>query len=52
MKKAINRWLEKLAKANKDNFGTERLDCCELGKKTNDPNPRKTNSISTNRVKK
>lgn len=49
MIKAINRWLEKLAKANKESYGNQRLDCCELGKKTNDPNPRKANSININK---
>lgn len=35
MKKAIKRWLEKLAKANKETFGNERLDCCNLNRNDN-----------------
>lgn len=35
MKKLIKGWLEKLEKANKENFGSGPLDCCELSKKTN-----------------
>ena len=33
MKNIIKRWLDKLAAANKETFGTERLDCCTVGKK-------------------
>lgn len=32
MIKLIKKWLEKLAKANKETFGDGRLDCCELNK--------------------
>lgn len=32
MKNIIKRWLEKLETANKENFGSERLDCCTVGK--------------------
>lgn len=30
MKNWIKRFLEKLAKANKESFGNERMDCCKL----------------------
>lgn len=30
MKKLIKNWLEKLAKANEESFGSGPLDCCEL----------------------
>lgn len=33
MKNIIKRWLERLAAANKESFGTERLDCCKVGRK-------------------
>lgn len=32
MKNMIKNWLEKLAKANEESFGSRRLDCCELNK--------------------
>ncbi|WP_353097132.1 LDCC motif putative metal-binding protein [Tissierella praeacuta] len=35
MKKLIRKWLNKLEEANKESFGSESLDCCHLGKKTN-----------------
>lgn len=35
MKNIIKRWLDKLAAANKESFGSEPLDCCKLGKTDN-----------------
>lgn len=37
MKNFIKEWLKRLESANKDNFGSEPLDCCTVGrdKKTN-----------------
>lgn len=32
MKNIIKKWLEKLGEANKESFGSERLDCCKLGR--------------------
>jgi len=32
MKKAIKKFLEKLAKENKKQYGNQKLDCCKLGK--------------------
>lgn len=29
----IKKWLDKLAAANKESFGTGRMDCCELNRK-------------------
>lgn len=44
MKKLIQKWLEKLAKANEKNLGSGPLDCCELNKddKVKSPNNKKT----------
>ncbi|CAH2212200.1 LDCC motif putative metal-binding protein [Tepidibacter aestuarii] len=33
MKKLFEKFLKKLEKANKENFGNGKLDCCELNKK-------------------
>lgn len=33
IKKAINKFLENLAKENKESFGDGKLDCCDLNKK-------------------
>ncbi|WP_313569198.1 LDCC motif putative metal-binding protein [Acetoanaerobium noterae] len=33
MKEKIKKWLDKLASANQETFGTERMDCCELNRK-------------------
>ena len=33
MKNIIKKWLDKLATANKENFGSEPLDCCKVGRK-------------------
>ncbi|NLL82385.1 MAG: hypothetical protein GX231_08780 [Tissierellia bacterium] len=35
MKNFIKRWLERLEKTNKENFGKEPLDCCSLGRQNN-----------------
>jgi hypothetical protein len=35
MRKLIKRYLEKLAEQNKKNFGSNRLDCCDLNKGKN-----------------
>lgn len=32
MKKWFKKFLERLANANKETFGNERLDCCKLGR--------------------
>jgi len=32
VKKAIARWLERLAKENKKQFGEGKLDCCKTGR--------------------
>jgi hypothetical protein len=29
-KSAISKWLSKLAKSNRENFGNQRLDCCKI----------------------
>ena len=39
MKNIIKNWLEKLAKANEESFGSGRLDCCELNKDNKSKNP-------------
>jgi len=44
MKNMIKNWLEKLAKANGESFGSGRLDCCELNKDS------KFNNKNTNKV--
>ncbi|MCF8308837.1 MAG: hypothetical protein K9I68_07515 [Bacteroidales bacterium] len=31
----VARWLDKMARANKESFGNQRLDCCELKSKQN-----------------
>lgn len=36
MKKSIKKFLDKLAKANKESFGNEKLDCCKVGRKKQD----------------
>lgn len=33
MKNIIKKWLDKLAAANKESFGSEPLDCCKVGRK-------------------
>lgn len=33
MKEKIKKWLDKLASANQETFGTGRMDCCELNRK-------------------
>ena len=35
IKTAINRYLESLAKENKELYGTGRMDCCNLNKTNN-----------------
>lgn len=42
MKNFIKRWLERLEKANKDNFGNEPLDCCTVGREKKSSNTMKT----------
>ena len=32
LKKRINEFIEKLAKANESEFGSKKLDCCQLNK--------------------
>lgn len=43
MKDKIKKFLEKLAEANEKEFGNERLDCCEVGKKQNKDNKMQAN---------
>jgi len=43
MKKMIKRWLERLGQTNKENFGSDRLDCCTIGRE-----PGKDKNIKTN----
>lgn len=38
MKKLFDKFLKKLEKANKENFGNGKLDCCDLNKKGNNAN--------------
>jgi len=33
MKRKWNAYLEKMAKANEDQYGSQRLDCCDLNNK-------------------
>lgn len=33
MKKWIERFIQKVAEANKKSFGTQRMNCCDLNKK-------------------
>lgn len=35
MKEWFKNFLKKIEEANKKNFGTSRLDCCEVNKKSN-----------------
>lgn len=47
MKKLINNWLEKLAKANEESFGSGPLDCCGLNEQNkikNSNNKKTTNN--------
>jgi hypothetical protein len=32
VRKAFNRWLEKLAESNKEQFGSDRPDCCQMNR--------------------
>lgn len=43
MKEKLMRFFEKLAAANEKEFGNERLDCCEVGKKQNKDNKKQAN---------
>lgn len=38
----LQKWLEKLAKASKDNYGNQRLDCCDLQQKQTTKTPKQT----------
>lgn len=38
MKDKFKKWLDRLAAANKESFGNQRLDCCAVTKTINDPN--------------
>ncbi len=51
MKNIIKNWLEKLAKANEESFGTERLDCCDLNKSSNLKNTKNTNIQTNNDIR-
>lgn len=35
MKKWFQKFFKKLEEANKKNFGTQRLDCCDVNRKSN-----------------
>lgn len=39
IKEAINRFLENIAKENKELYGSGRMDCCNLNKTTNKQKP-------------
>ena len=41
MKDKIKKWLDKLATANKETFGTEPLDCCKVGREVKQINKTK-----------
>lgn len=41
IKEAINRFLENIAKENKELYGSGRMDCCNLNKTTNKQKPQK-----------
>ena len=51
MKNIIKNWLEKMAKANEESFGTGRLDCCELNKSSNFKNTKSTSVQTNNDIK-
>ena len=44
MKKLIKKWLEKLAKANGESFGSGPLDCCKLNKDNKSKSPNNKNN--------
>ncbi len=39
MKKMIKGWLERLESANKESFGNQPLDCCQLGRNSTQKKP-------------
>lgn len=41
MKKLFEKFLKKLEKANKENLGSGKLDCCDLNKKGNKSHTKK-----------
>lgn len=41
LKQKINRFLDRLAKANQETFGTQPLDCCTLEKRENSESPKR-----------
>lgn len=36
IKKAINKYFEEMAQENQQTFGKERMDCCNINKKSNE----------------
>jgi hypothetical protein len=42
MKNWLKNFLKKLEEANKKNFGDQRLDCCDMSQKSNNPKTKKT----------
>lgn len=44
MKKWFQRLLKKIEKANKKNFGSGRMDCCDLNKDSNSSNEKNNKS--------
>lgn len=44
MKKWFQRLLKKIEKANKKNFGSGRMDCCDLNKDSNSSNEKNDKS--------
>lgn len=48
MKEKIKEFFEKLAKANEEEFGNKRLDCCEVGRKENTNKKSKDREKQTN----
>lgn len=41
LKQKINRFLDRLAKANRETFGTQPLACCTLEKRGNNGSPKR-----------
>lgn len=47
MKNKLKKWLDKLASANKESFGNQRLDCCAVTKNINKPNTQRNRTSKT-----
>ncbi len=50
LKSKINNWLERMAKENSKNFGTGKLDCCQMNRSTHykNTNPHDKNQHGEN----